>query len=477
MSAAMIVLLCVLAVLAVQIRNLVVPPLNFPKNIPTIPFYVTFVPIFKEIDQLEIFNKYYRQKLEKYGAVKMYFGSRWNVLVTKPEYVAQMFKQNEVFEKSGNFEKIPQSVMSQYLGDQIISAGNDKWRKYRKIMTDSIKFPDLAPLEGNVKLLLQNLDNHLAVSKYVRVPDIIQRFSLANIGDCVIGCNLKDSAYGSTVHDRVIYLKRQIFRPAFMNFPSLDHIPFPSRQAARAEVKVFKNTLINEILVERNDSNVNRLGSKLAEGYENGEITKEQFMDNSIIALIAGHENPQILMTSILYMLAKHRDVQKRLREELRSYDDDDKINSPYLLGVVYETLRMYPPLGLLVNRITREDTRLGKDIEIPKGVYVGINSLFIQRDPTIWKDPDEFVPERWGTEEKEINAYYTLCKSKCHLTAFHGRSRACLGEKFALHETKLTVIRILEAYDFGLDPNWKERLTPMGPVWPVQLALRMSKI
>lgn len=348
------------------------PPSNFPKNIPTIPFYVAFVSTFTNWDQEEIFNRFYRVKLEKYGAVKVFFASRWNILVTRPEYVAQIFRQNDVFEKSGNHFKIPHAVSSEYMGDNVISAGNESWKLYRSVVTNGILFPDMEPLDRNVDYLIENLKKAALKSRAVPVSEKLQKFTLACIGDCMLSCDLRSTADGESIHQKVIYLKKQIFRPFYMTFPFLDKLPIPSRTRAREAVREFKRLFILLIQNGRLPENGNRLGPRLAESYEKGEITEKQFQDNAIIVMIAGHENPQMLLTSLLYVLGKHQSYQTRLREELASCSAGEQQENELLTSIIYETLRMYPPLAQLINRVTRKVACLGKDIVIPSGCMWG---------------------------------------------------------------------------------------------------------
>lgn len=84
-----------------------VPPRSFPRNIPTIPFYVTLLPFLGPVDQSQIYQKYIEKPLTEKGAVKLFFGARWNVLVQRPGYVAEILRDEETYAKSGNQKKIP----------------------------------------------------------------------------------------------------------------------------------------------------------------------------------------------------------------------------------------------------------------------------------------------------------------------------------------------------------------------------------
>lgn len=466
-------ILCV----GVWVRGIIFPPSDFPKNIPTIPFYVCFIPILTNWDQEKIYRKFYRDKLEKYGLVKMYFASRWNILVSKPEYVLEIIRQDLIFEKSGNQEKIPNSVLSEYLGDNLISAGNENWAKYRRVAEDSIKFPDTEPLSSHVKDLVSEIKSQRNSDGIVRVNDIFQQFSLACIGDCILGCDFKEKGNNESTHEKIIFLKKRIFQPLYMNFTFLDSLPIPSRIKARKAVQDFKSFVTNKIMSERTNEKTRKLGYRLAASFEAGEITRKQFQDNAMIALIAGHENPQILLTTVIYFLAKFDDVQRELRAELNKLSSDDRENCSLLNAVVYESLRLYPPIAQLINRITRKEVILGGEFKIPKDIYVGYNNMFTQRDRNYWENADEFRPQRWGTSAEEIASNYRNAKSKCTFIAFHGRKRACLGQKFALLEVKKAVIGIIQNFEFKLDSNWKHRVTQSGPMWPVNLSIEFKSV
>ncbi|KAI5968301.1 DIT2 [Candida margitis] len=454
-----------------SILEVVFPPFNFPRNIPTIPFYVSFISSWTNLDQKDIYNKYLREKLEKYGAVKIYFASRWNILVTRPEYLVEVFKNEDIYAKSGNHLKIPGSVLATYTGDNVISAHGTLWKLYREVVSSSIQFPDLSTIHQNTSKFLDLLEQELVGTSSIVVNDLLQRYSLVNVGDSILGVDFEAlDSKESTMHQKIKYIKSQIFRPFFMNFPYVEKYPIPSRIKAKREVEGFRNWFGQTLLSKYNPERENSAATKLVQALHNDKLTQKQFFDNAIIIMVAGHENPLLLMLSLLYVLAKHQDIQDLVRAETDP-------QQPYLSSVIYETLRLFPPLGQIINRCTTKSTWLG-NIHIPKGVYVGYNNMATGRDRSVWgAGADRFQPSRWGTTLGEVNSNYSASKRSSKLPAFHGRKRACLGEKFALNESKWFITAVLEKYKVRLDEDWKEKITPAGPISPLGMKLKFEKV
>jgi len=108
-------LLLVALFLASAYSFFLLPP-KYPLNIPAIPFWVVLIPFFKDVDQSDIFKKYIEKPLRTHGAVKLFFGAQWNIVVHRPCYLAEIFKDEDLFQKSGNQKKIPHSVLAAFLG-------------------------------------------------------------------------------------------------------------------------------------------------------------------------------------------------------------------------------------------------------------------------------------------------------------------------------------------------------------------------
>src|SRR5262245_20394024 len=127
------------------------------------------------------------------------------------------------------------------------------------------------------------------------------------------------------------------------------------------------------------------------------------------------------------------QDMQGRLRQEILGTQtrepSAETVNAmPLLTSVVYELLRLYPPISQLLNRTTKETAILGGDIVIPPHTWVGWNSWAVQTDSAVWgPQAREFIPERWGTTVEEIQAKFRRENVRGAYIPFNAHARKCL--------------------------------------------------
>ncbi|RYP51666.1 hypothetical protein DL768_003064 [Monosporascus sp. mg162] len=482
------------AVLASALASYVflLPP-KHPEGIPAVPFWVTLIPFFKDVDQSETFKKYIEEPIRTHGAVKLYFGARWNLLVHRPRYLAEMFKHEDVYQKSGNQKKIAHSVLAAFLGDNIISSHGAAWKQYREVIKPGLQRTfETDTLARNAEKLCDLIDN---VSRRagggprgIPVQELLQRYTIANIAQVILQTDFGtlDRA-DATIHTLQTALKQQIFKPIFMNFPFLDRLPIPSRQAAREMVAHFKDELASHLARshEKTDwespPSSDKLSARLLAARRSGRLTEKQFRDNLTVLYVAGQENPQIGLISTLYLLAQHLDVQERLWAEISASGGDTDgrpthevlQHMPYMTAVVYESLRVLPPLSQLINRRAAEDVMLSGHVRVPEGTYLGYHCYSTHRDADYWgSDADRFRPERWGDSVEAIQRFYRQKRTRAEFVSFHGGNRACLGERFAVLELKVTLFVLVKRFSWRLDPSWPNKMTPAGPLFPKALRL-----
>ncbi|ODA79003.1 hypothetical protein RJ55_04593 [Drechmeria coniospora] len=308
------VVLLLLLLLAGLIYYLCLLPPTEPRGIPSIPFWVALLPLVKDVDQQVVFARYIEKPLRTHGAVKIFFASKWNLLLHRPALLADLFKHEDRYQKSGNQKKIPGSVLASFLGDNIISSHGQIWKSYRQIIQPGLQRQfDLDVLLTNADRLCDMLVDSQADKSHngdgISVQASIQRHTIANFAQVVyevdLGTLRSKAAYLDHLQRRI---KREIFKPIFMNFPFLDRLGFPSRRRARLLAAHFTDQLV-EALERAHPTDVKEprnLPCSLLAARKTGELTEQQFRDNVTVLFVAGQENPQLAILSTMYLLAKH---------------------------------------------------------------------------------------------------------------------------------------------------------------------------
>lgn len=123
---------------------------------------------------------------------------------------------------------------------------------------------------------------------------------------------------------------------------------------------------------------------------------------SGILFFLAGFDTTATLLSNVSYLLACNKHAQDTLMAEVDTWSGEyelnyDVVNSfKYLDAVIWETLRLYPP----VSRVEREcvaDYKLADTgICVPKGMTVSVPVYAIHRDPKNFDQPDMFKPERF---------------------------------------------------------------------------------
>lgn len=193
-------LLSLVAILLLVYFAFLLPP-RHPRNIPAVPFWVALLPFFKDVDQSDIFQKYIDEPLRTHGAVKLFFGAQWNILVHRPSFVNEIFRDEDLYRKSGNHEKIPHSVLAAFLGDNIISSHGATWKTYQGVIKPGLlrKF-DPEPIAKHAAQLSDLIQQATKQSGGgggggVAVQDLLQRYSVANCSEVLLGMENQVSAH------------------------------------------------------------------------------------------------------------------------------------------------------------------------------------------------------------------------------------------------------------------------------------------
>ncbi|KAK1354939.1 Cytochrome P450, family 71, subfamily A, polypeptide 21 [Heracleum sosnowskyi] len=164
-----------------------------------------------------------------------------------------------------------------------------------------------------------------------------------------------------------------------------------------------------------------------------------------------GTDTTSAVLEWTMAALIKHPDIMRKLQNEVRdigrgksTISGDDLENMHYLKAVIKESMRIYTPVPLLVAREAMQDVNvMGYDIKA--GTQVLINAWAIATDPTLWDNPEEFIPERFLNNPVDYKGLHF------EFIPFGAGRRGCPGIQYAMAINELALANLVHIFDFAL--------------------------
>ncbi len=169
-----------------------------------------------------------------------------------------------------------------------------------------------------------------------------------------------------------------------------------------------------------------------------------------ISLMFAGHHTSSGTSSWTLIELLRHPDVYAEVAKELDElYSDGQEVSFhalrqiPKLENVIKETLRLHPPLIILM-RVAQGEFEV-EGYPIHKGDFVAASAAISNRIPEDFPNPDAFEPDRYDKprEEDIVNRWTWIPFGV-------GRHR-CVGAAFAMMQIKAIFSVLLREYEFEM--------------------------
>jgi cytochrome P450 family 135 len=173
--------------------------------------------------------------------------------------------------------------------------------------------------------------------------------------------------------------------------------------------------------------------------YEDGSPMSDQDLRDELVTLLSDGPTSSTLAWTFERLL-RNPDKLELLREDVVAGDGS------YLDAVVKETLRLRPPVPVVV-RTLLEPMRLGGH-DLPRGTIVAPCIHLIHRDERHYPEAHRFLPERFVG--KQPGTYTWI--------PFGGGVRRCLAASYAEMEMKRVLRIVLETTDLRAVENTGER-------------------
>ncbi|KAM9029881.1 thromboxane-A synthase isoform 7-T7 [Ara ararauna] len=331
--------------------------------------------------------------ITEYGPVCGYYiGRQMFVVVSTPE----MIKQILVTDFSNFTNRTKPNLISKPMLDSILCLRDDRWKYVRSLLTPAFsdtKLKEMTPLINQAcDILLCNLKAYADSGKAFDIQRCYNCFTLDVVGSVAFGTEVDSQKNPDDpfVKNCRAFFETSLFKPLLFLILSFPFIMIP----------------LLRILPNRKQKELN--------GF---------FIQTIKNAIVFRH--------------------QQDATEMLPDYSNVQEL--PYLDMVIAETLRMYPPAFRFTREAAKDCVVLGQ--HIPAGAVIETAVGHLHHNPEFWPEPEKFIPERFTEKAKKERHPFAYLP-------FGGGPRGCIGMKMGLLETKITLLRILQKFQFKTCPE-----------------------
>lgn len=414
---------------------------------------------------------------KRYGDfVKLRIKNKWALFVFHPDTAKDILLKKSKYPISGNLEVYRIYNEQRKLYPPMISLKGEAWANLRRptqeqmlrpvavssyvsIISDvASDFVDVYKKEGRID------DLKSAMSKVVTESTGMLCFN-KRLG-CLEGASVTDSKYLDDIFEASEKdLKR--FGPSLYKYISTPLY----RKFERAADHIFG--VANAELIEATGKIEEARADGRLEEFLQGpsllyallthpDMTPEMVKSVILDLFVAGVESTTNVLCFLWYELAKNQEKQRKLQEEIATLSVNNEITKdsltqmPYLKACVKEIMRQYPPSPSICRELEEDTVINGYQVSAGTELHLLLQNMC--ENPRYFKNPDEFVPERFlrdvdsdDSDLKNMYPYATL--------PFGIGARSCLGRRFAETEMYIITAKFFQRYDVSLPSKTNEKL------------------
>lgn len=373
-------------------------------------------------------------------------GKRWH-MVMDPTAIREM-----LLDRVDDYPKslVTKNLLRPAIGDSLFIAEGAHWRWQRRAVAPAFSHRNMLNLSPIMTAAAQRSADRIAAAgpRAINMLDEMVTSTFDVISDVTFsgGDGFDRDAVHRAIDDYIAEAgKLSLFD--ILGLP--DWLPRPGRAMSGRALKDMKRIADGAIdaRAERGPSDTPDLLDLLLDGTDpktKRQMNTAELRDNLLTFIVAGHETTALTLSWALYLMGFDQAVQQKARAEAqtvlqgRAATGADVENLPYIRQIIDETLRLYPPAGVISRTAQRNDTLCGREVRPGDTVMVPIYAL--GRHQQLWDQPDVFDPDRFK-DRKAIDRYAYL--------PFGDGPRICIGASFAQQEAVIILATLLSRFRF----------------------------
>lgn len=333
-------------------------------------------------------------------------------------------------------------------GDGLLTADDPPWRERRRVIQPSFHHGELAGVAAHTNVVVGELVEkwqRLPAGTLVDVDEAMMALALQVVAGALFGSDWRAQADELTA--ATVVALDCVVRRARNPIPISLRIPTPENLRLRRAREVL-NRAVGELIRRRVDEpSTGTLIDHLIGGLRTpvGDVDVQAVRDEVVTFLVAGHETVASALTWTWHCLGQSPVARRALFDEVDQVAASDAASEqsrlPYTHALIDEVLRLYPPAWVITRKshVALEFA----DHDVPTGSLLIMSPWIVHRHPSIWSEPNQFIPERFLRNPSRNHPGYL---------PFGLGPRMCIGRDFALVESVAVVAGI--AREIQLDAN-----------------------
>ncbi|XP_077513527.1 cytochrome P450 4V2-like [Amblyomma americanum] len=355
----------------------------------------------------------------------------------------------------------------------LLMIGGDAWKTKRRVFSQAFH---TNAMDGYLDFMRENADCLVArieellkhsPGEPVVCLNNVQKCALDIIGRFALGAELgvqreTHGNYGTYFHLLTVLISKRTFQP--WNWLDAIYYFTPNGRLFRKTLRKIED-IVQSVLKNRKNV-LSHCTDDFGQAPQNSDGSCSLFLDSLLLAhmktpsytldevrkdadfmMFAGSDSSSCAISWSLYLLGLHPEKQRRVQQELedvlghhsdRVYTMEDLKRLQYMECCVKETLRMCPPFPF-IGKVLDQDLVI-EGHTLPKGISCYINMFSLHRNPDQFKNPEEYMPERFMSEENGRRHPYAYIP-------FSAGPKNCIGQKFVMMEVKVVLAKILSKF------------------------------
>ena len=305
-----------------------------------------------------------------------------------------------------------------------------------------------ATIEGEVRRMIADWGDEGEID----LLDFFAELTIYTSSGCLIGKKFRDqldSRFAHLYHELERGTDPLAYVDAYLPIES-----FRRRDEARKGLVALVADIMDSRTVnppaERSDRDMLDVLITVKDEAGNPRFSADEVTGMFISMMFAGHHTSSGTASWTLIELLRHPDAHTAVTNELDElYADGQSVSFhalrqiPHLENVLKETLRLHPPLIILMRVAKGEFEVAGHPIH--EGDLVAASPAISNRIPEDFPDPNSFVPERYEQPRQEdlINRWTWI--------PFGAGRHRCVGAAFATMQIKTIFSVLLREYEFEM--------------------------